>query len=138
MNPCEVVIRNRRAEFSRVVDVVDRFAAEHRLPADVVADIQIALDEILTNIVSYAYPDNAEHRISVGLRLTGNVLEAAIEDDGAPFNPLKIQTPNRSTPLKERRIGGIGLHFVKNLMHEITYDRIGDRNRLVLRRHLTS
>jgi serine/threonine-protein kinase RsbW len=136
MSQCELVIRNERSEFARVVDAVERFATEHRLPQEVRTDMQIALDEILTNIVSYAYADRAEHRIRIGLRLTDDVLEATVEDDGTPFNPLEGPQPDLRAPLKERAVGGVGLHFVRNLMHELTYDRAGDRNRLVLRRNL--
>ena len=51
---------------------------------------------------------------------------------------LESAAPDTSAPLRERRIGGVGLHFVKNLMSEVSYNRIGDRNRLVLRKKLTA
>ncbi len=136
MRECEIVIRNERGEFPRIVDAVDRFAAEHRVPTDVLVDMQIALDEILSNIVSYGYEDGMQHAIRVRIRLIENALEATVEDDGVAFNPLESHMPDLSVPLSERPIGRIGLHFVKNLMHEIAYDRVGDRNRLVLKRHL--
>jgi serine/threonine-protein kinase RsbW len=66
-----------------------------------------------------------------------NAIEATIEDDGVPFNPLDIAAPDTRAPLRERRIGGVGLHFVKNLMSEVSYNRIGSHNRLVLRRIMT-
>jgi anti-sigma regulatory factor (Ser/Thr protein kinase) len=138
MNQNETAIRNRREEFPRVVDAVDRFAAKHRLSQGVVEDMQVALDEILTNIVDYGYTDDADHEIRIRLRLIDNVLEAAIEDDGFPFNPLESQAPDVGAPLSGRRVGGLGIHFVKNLMTEIVYDRVGDRNLLVLRKNLTT
>ncbi len=138
MNQTETTIRNRREELPRVVDAFDRFAAEHQLSADVVGDVQVALDEILTNILDYAYTDDADHKIRVLLRVMDNVLEATIEDDGVPFNSLESGVPNTRAPLRERKIGGVGLHFVKNLMSEVRYDRVGDRNRLVLKKKLTT
>lgn len=134
----EMTIRNRREEFPRVVSAVDRLADEHRLAAEVVGDIQVALDEVLTNIVDYGYTDEAEHEIRVCLNVLGGVFEATVEDDGVPFNPLEIAAPDTSATLRERRIGGVGLHFLKSLMSEIRYDRIGNRNRLVLRKKLTA
>jgi len=136
MNQSETTIRNRREELAQVVDAVDRFADEHRLAKNVVGDLQVALSEILTNIVDYGYTDDAEHEIRIRLRVIGNVLEATIEDDGIPFNPLQKDAPDVSAPLKERRIGGLGIHFVKNLMDETRYDRVGDQNCLVLRKNL--
>jgi serine/threonine-protein kinase RsbW len=134
MNQTETTIRNRREELPLVVEAVDRFAAEHQLSGDVVNDMQVALDEVLTNIMNYGYTDHAEHSIWICLKVFDNVLEATIEDDGVPFNPLDNAAPDTRVPLRERRIGGLGLHFVKNLMSEVSYDRVGDRNRLVLRK----
>jgi len=130
----EITIVNRRAEFARVTSLVDQLGVEHRLPRGVIADVCIALDEILTNITDYAYTDDAEHEIHIRFEALDNVLEAVIEDGGAPFNPLAIPAPDVSAPLHERRVGGVGIHFVRNLMDEATYERAGERNRLVLRK----
>lgn len=138
MRQTETTIRNRREEFTRVVEAIDRIAAEHQLAGDVVGDMQVALDEVLANLVDYGYTDEAEHEIRIRLRVLDNVIEATIEDDGVPFNPLESAVPDTRAPLRERRIGGVGLHFVKNLMSEVSYNRIGDRNRLVLRKKLTA
>jgi anti-sigma regulatory factor (Ser/Thr protein kinase) len=137
MNDAVTTILNRREEFSRVAESLDRLAGAHHLAAGVVADMQVALDEILTNITNYGYTDGAEHEIRVRFRVLDDALEVIIEDDGKPFNPLEGPTPDTHAPLRERKIGGVGLHFVRNLMSEVHYDRVGDRNRLVLRRELT-
>jgi len=100
--------------------------------------MQVALDEILSNIVKYGYADDAEHEIQVRLRVLDNAFEATIEDDGVPFNPLESRAPDTASQLRERRIGGVGLHFVKNLMSEVRYNRVGNRNRVVLRRKLAT
>lgn len=136
MSEIRTTIRNRREEFAQVVEAVDRLAGEHHMAPDTIADVQIALDEVLANIVDYGYTDDADHDISIWLCVSGDVLEATVEDDGMPFNPLESATPDISSPLRERGVGGVGLHFVKNLMDEVTYRRIGDRNRLVLRKNL--
>jgi len=130
----EIAIVNQGSELARVAGCLDRFGAEHHLAREMVADMQVALDEVLTNVMKYAYTDNAEHKIQICLRVIDNVLEAVIEDDGAPFDPLAIRAPDVSAPLHERRVGGVGIHFVRNLMDEVDYDRVGERNRLVLRK----
>lgn len=130
----EITIVNQGSELARVAGLLDQFGAERHLAPDTVADMQIALDEVLNNITKYAYSDKAEHKIDICLRVLDNVLEAVIEDDGVPFNPLAIPAPDVSTPLHERRVGGVGIHFFRNLMDEVTYDRVGERNRLVLRK----
>lgn len=133
----ETTIVNRPSEVARVANLIDKFGAEHHLAREVLADIQVALDEVLTNIISYAYNDNAEHEIRIRFQVSGDLLEAVIEDDGVPFDPLTSPAPELRAPLHKRRVGGVGLHFVRNLMSEVIYDRVGDRNRLVLRKHLT-
>jgi serine/threonine-protein kinase RsbW len=130
----EITIVNQGGELARVAGLLDRLGAEHHLAPEVLADMQVALDEVVTNITEYAYTDNAEHKIHICFRVLDNVLEAVIEDDGAPFNPLAIPAPDVSTPLRKRRVGGVGIHFVRSLMDEVAYDRAGERNRLVLRK----
>jgi serine/threonine-protein kinase RsbW len=130
----EITIVNQGSEIARVAGLLERLAAERHLDPEIVADMQIALDEVLTNITEYAYTDDAEHRIHIRFEALDNVLEAVIEDDGAPFNPLEIPAPDVSAPLHERRVGGVGMHFVRSLMDEVAYERAGERNRLVLRK----
>jgi len=130
----DIIIVNQGSELARVAKLLDRLGAERHLAPEMVADMQVALDEVLTNIMKYAYTDNAEHKIHICLRVLDNFLEAAIEDDGAPFDPLAIPAPDLSAPLHERRVGGVGIHFVRNLLDEVIYDRAGERNRLVLRK----
>ena len=138
MSVIEITIVNQGSELVRTADCLDRLGAEHHLAPEMIADMQVALDEVLTNIMKYAYTDNAEHEIHIRLRVIDSVLEAAIEDDGAPFDPLAIPAPDVSAPLRERRVGGVGIHFVRKLMDEVTYERAGGRNRLVLRKRVNT
>jgi serine/threonine-protein kinase RsbW len=136
MNTNEITILNQDDEVARVALALDRLGAEHRLAPAVLADMQIAVDEVLKNLIDYAYPDDGTHEILLRFEVSDNMLEAMIEDDGMPFDPLSTPTPDLHMPLRERRPGGLGLHFVRNLMSEISYDRVGNRNRLVLRKRL--
>lgn len=133
----ETTIVNLPSEVARVADLLDRLGVEHQIAPDVLADMQVALDEVLTNIISYAYKDKAEHEIRICFQVSDDMLEAVIEDDGVPFDPLTGPAPELRAPLHERGVGGVGLHFIRNLMSEVTYDRVGERNRLVLRKRLT-
>jgi anti-sigma regulatory factor (Ser/Thr protein kinase) len=132
----EISILNRGSEVARVAILLDQLGAAHHLAPEVLADMQVALDEVLKNLIDYAYPDDAAHEILLRFEVSDNVLEAVIEDDGVPFDPLSSPKPDLRTPLRERQPGGLGLHFVRNLMSEVIYDRVGNRNRLVLRKHL--
>lgn len=97
----------------------------------------IAVDEIFSNIVNYAYPANAEDfKVTVRIDTKENII-LEFEDIGLPFNPLVQQEPDISLDADERAVGGLGIFLVKNLMDEVTYRREGNRNILTLRKILT-
>ena len=129
-------ISNQRVELARVKEGVDRFAAAHGLPSTVLADLQVSLDEVLSNIISYGYADAATHEIVIQLAIADGALHAVIEDDGAPFNPLTVPLPDTGADLSKRAIGGLGIRFIRALNDEVRYERAGNRNRLSLRRNL--
>ncbi len=134
----EMAIANRTGELARVAARLDELAARVGLPGGAVADMQVALDEVLTNVLSHAYDDTASHEILVALAVYPDALEATVEDDGRPFDPLTIAPPDRGAPLAARKVGGLGIHFVRSLMSEVAYRRVGERNRLVLTRALAA
>lgn len=137
MNAIAITITNASSELVRVSALADRFAGAHELSSDVVADLHVALDEVLTNIIKYGYTDDRVHEINIRLSIEDGVLVARIEDDGRPFDPLILPEPDVSAPLRERRVGGLGIHFVRNLMTDVDYTRVQGRNRLVLKKRLT-
>jgi len=129
-------ITNERVELARVKEGVDRFAAAHGLSSAVLADLQVSLDEVLSNIISYGYADAATHDIVIQLRIADGALHAVIEDDGAPFDPLMVPLADVETDLAKRAVGGLGIRFIRALNDEVRYERAGNRNRLSLRRNL--
>jgi anti-sigma regulatory factor (Ser/Thr protein kinase) len=130
----EMVIANRTEELRRVAARLDELAARRGLPAEPVADMHVAVDEVLVNVLRHAYDDTATHEIRVTLVVYPGALEAEVEDDGRPFDPLTVPPPDRSTPLVDREVGGLGVHLVRSLMSGVAYERIDGRNRLVLTR----
>ncbi len=132
----DTTIVNSLSEIPRVAQWVDALAAEQHLPADVVYDVQLALEEILTNVITHGYPDDRVHHISIRLNLGEGTVTAEIVDDGRPFNPLEAPRPDLSASLRDRSVGGLGIHFVRELMDGVEYSRVQGRNRVVVRRHI--
>lgn len=130
----DVAIANQASELARVSRQLDETGALWRLPADVLADLHLALDEVLTNVVSYAYGDDAVRQVAVRIQLHDEVVRAIIEDDGKPFDPFTVAPPDRTPPLHERKVGGLGIHFVRQLMTRVAYERDGNTNRTTLDR----
>lgn len=137
MNKVHTTISGRGDDgIARVRGRLDELAAANRLAADPVNDMHVALDEILSNTLRNGFGDEPRHRIEVTLSVDARTLTATIEDDCAPFDPLSVPAPDLQGSLRERRVGGLGIHFVKSLMSEVTYAHVRGRNRLVLRKNL--
>ena len=125
----EMQVANDLSEIARVAARVDSFAAHHNLPNSVVVALNVSLDEILNNIISYAYEDAERHDIVIHLELRHGTIEVVVEDDGRPFDPLAVSTPR---PQSATAVGGVGLHFVRNLVDQLEYAHRNGINRLRL------
>lgn len=136
MAEIEARIPNRRRDLATVAAMTERFGAENKIGVAIVNDINVALDEVLTNIVSYAYSPGEQAEILVRLAIIGSEIVAEIEDGGRPFDPLQAPPPDLSKPLRDRKVGGLGIHFIRSLMDEVSYQRIDGRNRLRLSKKL--
>ena len=137
MTSCVATITGPGDGIARVESMLDEMAREHRLDADPVADMHVALDEVLSNIFRYGFADGLPHRVEVRLSVGPAMLKAEVEDDCAPFDPLALPPPDLSGTLEERPIGGLGVFFVRKLMSAVRYVREGARNRLVLEKWLS-
>jgi serine/threonine-protein kinase RsbW len=116
------------------VKALSEFGQRHGLPSKVIDHLNLALEEILTNIISYGYTDNREHEIRVSLSAQPGEVRAEVQDDGQPFNPLEVPQPDTTQPLEERAIGGLGIHLVRKLMDGLEYKRQGERNFLTIKK----
>ena len=125
-------LKNDLAEIERVGEAVEALCHEPGMNAEALYAIKLALDEILTNIISYGYDDSAEHEIAVQLTLDDRELFMEITDDARPFNPAEAPTPNVAAPLQDKPLGGLGIHLVRTLMDRLEYRREHERNILIM------
>ena len=129
-------IPNEQSAIAQATEKFQAFAEEHGVPTQDIMRVNLAFDEILSNIISYGYEDDATHEIAIGVDVTPGQLVVSIEDDGLPFNPLARKEPDTSLSIEDRAIGGLGIHLVKNVMDEATYHRRQNGNCLVLSKNL--
>lgn len=127
-------VNSKSGDLAGVHEMVGELERARSLPQRVVFDIKVVLDELLSNIVKYAYDDDVAHEIVVRITATDGAVEIGIEDDGRAFDPFAAPQPDLSLPLAERPVGGLGIHFVRKLMDEIEYKRDGSRNILFLKK----
>ena len=107
-------------------------AAERRVPDSARRAMSLALDELLTNVITHAWTDQAAHSVRVRVAFHVDRLEAELADDGRPFDPLSLPEPATDLPLQNRPEGGLGIHLVRRLMDEFQYRREAGHNRLRL------
>ena len=128
-----VELKNNLSEIERLARIVDDYGRRHQFDAATLHNMKVGLDEILTNVISYAYADSGEHSIITRFFLEPGRLTIEVEDDGRPFNPLNASEPDTKQLLEERQLGGLGIHLVRKLIDELEYRRQNDRNILVMR-----
>jgi phosphoserine phosphatase RsbU/P len=126
-------IKNDLSEIERLKHIVDEFARRHQIETQALGNMNLAVDEVLTNIISYGYDGAGEHRIVIRLALERGKWTVEVEDDGKPFNPLNAPVPDTKQLLEERPIGGLGIHLVRKTIEELEYRRQQDRNILIMR-----
>jgi len=131
----QIVLKNQPSEKQKVVQALEQFGRDHQLPAAVVQAADLALEEHLTNLMSYSLADNQEHEIKVRFTLASHFM-VEVEDDGPPFNPLQVPAVDTTVPLEQRSIGGLGIHLMRRFMDEIEYHSEGRKNVLRMRKRL--
>lgn len=131
-----VHLKNEITEISRMMDIVEEFGSENNISPAVVNSLNLSLDELVTNTISYAFEDSEPHTIILTLTAEEGSVSARIEDDGRAFNPLEVPEADITKPLEEKSIGGLGLHLVKNLMDSVAYRRIADKNVFIMNKNL--
>ena len=103
--------------------------------------LQLVCDEWVTNVIVHGYADSppaaGEPAIEITLeRPAHDKLVLTFVDRAPPFDPLTRPEPNVDLSVDERDVGGLGIHFIKNIMDRCEYERVGERNRLTLTKRL--
>jgi len=132
MDAVALRIASRREDAVAALAALDRFVRQHGASAALIHDLEVALDEVLGNVIVHGYGGDPQGEIRVRFQRTADAFVIEVEDDGIAFDPTQVPPPDLSAPLRERQVGGLGLHFVKNLVDEVAYTRLDGRNRLRL------
>lgn len=119
----KIIILNQFSEICKVNETIEDLAKSWNLSLRISAQLSLVLDELLTNIIRYAYVDEDDHMIEINLEIQKDVLYIKVIDDGIEFNPLQHPEPDLNPNLAEREIGGLGIHLIKKLTQEFVYLR---------------
>lgn len=123
-----MVIRNNIADLTVLTLAMEQVASEHGMPDKSLFQLQVALDEMVSNVIKYAWPAAEMHDIEIHITARRDGLEVEIIDDGRMFDPRKAPRREKSLPGQEPRPGGLGVQMTRQLVDRIDYARIGNRN----------
>ena len=125
-------IKNELEQLTRLYAFLDRQAGVYKLEELLSMQIKLALEEAVTNVILYAYPDKKDQDIRIDMSCENKRLTIVITDTGIAFNPLERQEPDLTLSLEERPIGGLGIFLVKQLMTEVNYSHSDGKNILTM------
>ncbi|MEO5672577.1 MAG: ATP-binding protein [Ramlibacter sp.] len=118
------VLENRLDEISNLAEQFGQWAIGAGVPQATVGAVNLMLDELITNIVTYGYPARQSGQIRVEVQLASGRLEVLLTDYAVAHDPLQAPAPNLESSIEARQIGGLGVYFVRQLADEVAYERL--------------
>ena len=136
----QLVLPSQYQAIGRACEFVVQQAESAGLDERSVFHVQLAVDEACTNIVEHAYGDGDQGEIRLicgrGEYQGAPAFVVRIVDRGTPFDPESVPAPNLSTDPNELKIGGLGIHFIRQMMDKVEYRFYPDRNELTMYKRL--
>jgi len=132
----EVLLKNDLSEIRKIKDLVETFGEENRLSKNDIFDANLALEEIVVNIISHGYEKRDVRWIKIDIFINDGKLILRTEDDGKNFDPTKAPKADFEQPLEKRTIGGWGIHIVKNIVDEVEYQRKNNKNIFTMKKDI--
>ena len=132
VNYQQVVLKNRIEEIARMSEFIERISEEFSLSMENAFNINLAIEEAVTNIIMYAYPKDEEHEFTLMVRHLDDRLIFKLIDAGKEFDPTAQPDADVTLSLEDRPIGGLGIYLIRKVMNTVKYRRIDDKNVLTM------
>ncbi len=133
----EISLVNDLREIAGVAARIDGFCSARDMAPQIGYAVNLSIDEILTNTISYGYDDDDPHRIEITVRLEGEKLVVVIVDDSRTFDPSQMRDPDIEASIEDRAVGGLGLFLVQQMMDSVEYQRRDGCNVVTLTKNTT-
>jgi serine/threonine-protein kinase RsbW len=134
--PLTLLVRNTVDAILPANNAAEAWLAGQEISPEVSFFVGLAIEELVTNCIKYGYDDAAEHTIDIVLSVADHTLTMTVVDDGHPFNPLSAPPPDLSLAIEDRPIGGLGIHMLRELTDNMTYERRDGTNRVTLTKRM--
>ena len=126
----ELKLSNQMNELERVNQFIEEIGEELGLDMELQMNLNLVMEEMVVNVISYAYPEGKTAEIELVAESDGKELTFVLSDQGKEFDPTLSDNPDLDVNPAERDLGGMGIYIVKNIMNEVTYQRLEGKNQI--------
>ena len=128
----ELRIKNQVSELEKVAQFVEEIGEELGLNMELQMNLNLVMEEMVSNVIFYAYPEGEDAEIELLAKSDGKELTFVLSDQGKEFDPTAKEDADLDVNPADREIGGMGIFIVKNIMNKVTYQRLEGRNLLTM------
>lgn len=127
-----LILHNNIQQIPQLADFVETIAGEKNLDQAMAMSLNLALEEAVTNVILYAYPDGIDGLVDIEAYIREDCLEFILSDSGRPFDPTAAPEADVTLGVEERNIGGLGIYLVRNIMDSVSYRYENGKNILTM------
>ena len=128
----ELRIKNQISELEKVAQFVEEIGEELGLSMELQMNLNLVMEEMVTNVIFYAYPEGDVEDIELLAKSDGKELTFVLSDQGKEFDPTAKEDTDLDVNPADRDLGGMGIFIVKNIMNKVTYQRLEGKNLLTM------
>ena len=132
----EIQIKNQVQELDNVARFVEEIGEELGLDMELQMNLNLVMEEMVSNVIFYAYPEGSDATIDLTAESDGKELTFVLSDQGREFDPTKKEDTDMDVNPAERELGGMGIFIVKNIMNRVTYQRLEGKNLLTMKKEI--
>lgn len=128
-----LILNNNLEELPRLAEELENFGVKNKLTTKLILALNLALEEAFSNIILHNYQScDQDKKVEIQCSIANSKLTISIKDEGQPFDPLSMKEVDTSQSLKQRQIGGLGIHIIRQIMDQVEYRRENNQNILTL------
>ncbi len=132
-----LILGNELEQINLLAEYIETIAEEANIDPSMTMSINLALEEAVTNVILYAYPEGKKGEIIIDAHVSDHELTFIIMDKGVAFDPTQKEDADITLGVEERPIGGLGIFLVKQLMDHVNYKRIEESNILTMSKSIS-
>lgn len=132
----KLIIKNHVGELERVNKFIEEIGVELGLDMELLMNLNLVMEEMVSNVIFYAYPEGKTADIELVAESNGKELTFMLSDQGKEFDPTAKEDADPDVNPMDREIGGMGIFIVKNIMNQVTYQRLEGKNLLTMKKEI--